>query len=200
MSEFEELRWEKVSEKHIVQDEWIDFRRVCYRFPDGTEFEPYYNYSRRSFVIIVAIDENGKYICVRQYRHGIDQVTTEFSAGGIERSGDTEYGSEGDSAEEELEAAKRELQEETGYVSDHWKHLITIPANPTIADNYAHIYLARGCRKVSGQELDDTEYLNAILLSKEELNKLIEENKFQQPTHLLAYLLAEKANSENTPR
>ena len=198
MSEFEELRWEKVSEKHIVQDEWIDFRRVRYRFPDGTEFEPYYNYSRRSFVIIVAIDENGNYICVRQYRHGIDQVTTEFSAGGIERSGDTEYGSEGDSAEEELEAAKRELQEETGYVSDHWKHLITIPANPTIADNYAHIYLAKDCCKVSGQDLDDTEYLNAILLTKEELDKLIKENEFQQPTHLLAYLLAEKANSENT--
>lgn len=192
MSEFDELKWEALKVEHIVQDEWIDFRRVKYRLPDGSEFEPYYNYSRRSFVIIAARDEEGNYICVRQYRHGIGQVTTEFSAGGIERSDDKEYGSQGEEAEDALLAAKRELQEETGYVSDEWTHLLTIPANPTIADNYAHIYLADHCRKVSGQNLDDTEFLNAFLLKKEELDALIAENKFQQPTHLLAYLLAEK--------
>ncbi len=193
MSEFDELKWEPLKVEHLVQDEWIDFRRVRYRLPDGSEFEPYYNYSRRSFVIIAARDEKGNYICVRQYRHGIGQVTTEFSAGGIERSDDKEYGSQGAAAEDALLAAQRELKEETGYVSDEWTHLLTIPANPTIADNYAHIYLADHCRKVSGQDLDDTEFLNAFLLKKEELDALIAENKFQQPTHLLAYLLAEKA-------
>lgn len=193
MSEFDELKWEPLKVEHLVQDEWIDFRRVRYRLPDGSEFEPYYNYSRRSFVIIAARDEEGNYICVRQYRHGIGQVTTEFSAGGIERSDDKEYGSQGTAAEDALFAAQRELKEETGYVSDEWTHLLTIPANPTIADNYAHIYLADHCRKVSGQDLDDTEFLNAFLLKKEELDALIAENKFQQPTHLLAYLLAEKA-------
>ncbi len=192
MSEFDDLKWEALKVEHIVQDEWIDFRRVRYRLPDGSEFEPYYNYSRRNFVIIVARDEEGNYICVRQYRHGIGEVTTEFSAGGIERSDDKEYGSQGEVAEDALLAAKRELKEETGYVSDEWQHLLTIPANPTIADNYAHIYLADHCRRVSGQELDDTEFLNALLLTKEELDRLIEENKFQQPTHLLAYLLAER--------
>ncbi len=192
MSEFDDLKWEALKVEHIVQDEWIDFRRVRYRLPDGSEFEPYYNYSRRNFVIIVARDEEGNYICVRQYRHGIGEVTTEFSAGGIERSDDKEYGSQGEAAEDALLAAKRELKEETGYVSDEWQHLLTIPANPTIADNYAHIYLADHCRRVSGQELDDTEFLNALLLTKEELDQLIEENKFQQPTHLLAYLLAER--------
>lgn len=192
MSEYDELKWEALKVEHLVQDEWIDFRRVRYRLPDGSEFEPYYNYSRRSFVIIAARDEEGNYICVRQYRHGIGRVTTEFSAGGIERSDDKEYGSQGADAEDALLAAQRELKEETGYVSDEWTHLLTIPANPTIADNYAHIYLADHCRKVSGQDLDDTEFLNAFLLKKEELDSLIAENKFQQPTHLLAYLLAEK--------
>lgn len=192
MSVYDELKWEALKVEHLVQDEWIDFRRVRYRLPDGSEFEPYYNYSRRSFVIIAARDEEGNYICVRQYRHGIGQVTTEFSAGGIERSDDKEYSSQGADAEDALLAAQRELKEETGYVSDEWTHLLTIPANPTIADNYAHIYLADHCRKVSDQDLDDTEFLNAFLLKKEELDALIAENKFQQPTHLLAYLLAEK--------
>lgn len=115
----ENLEWEEISTEHIVQDEWIDFRRSAYRFPDGSVFEPYYSYSRRDYVVIAASDEEGRYLCVRQYRQGIGEVTTEFPAGGIERSDGREYGSGNDPSvsEDALEAAKRELQEETGYVS-----------------------------------------------------------------------------------
>ena len=81
----EELTWELISTEHIVQDKWIDFRKSAYRFPDGTVFEPFYSYSRRDYVVIVASDEDGNYLCVRQYRQGIGKVTTEFPAGGIER-------------------------------------------------------------------------------------------------------------------
>ena len=56
-----DLKWKKVKEEHIVQDQWIDFRRCRYQFPNGEEFEPYYNYSRRSYSVIVARDENGDY-------------------------------------------------------------------------------------------------------------------------------------------
>ena len=53
----ENLEWEEISTEHIVQDEWIDFRRSAYRFPDGSVFEPYYSYSRRDYVVIAASDE-----------------------------------------------------------------------------------------------------------------------------------------------
>ena len=43
----DDLAWEEVEVEHIVQDEWIDFRRSAYRLPDGSVFEPYYSYSRR---------------------------------------------------------------------------------------------------------------------------------------------------------
>lgn len=105
----ESLAWEEISTEHIVQDEWIDFRRSAYRFPDGKVFEPFYSYSRRDYVVIVATDENGEYLCVRQFRQGIKKVTTEFPAGGIERSDGKEYGEGRDlpGAEEALEAARR---------------------------------------------------------------------------------------------
>ena len=41
--EEQDLTWEAVSVEHIIQDKWIDFRKVAYRFPDGTTFSPYYN-------------------------------------------------------------------------------------------------------------------------------------------------------------
>jgi len=112
-----DLIWEEIKTEHIVQDKWIDFRRSAYRYPDGRVFEPFYSYSRRDYTVIIASDEDGNYLCVRQFRQGIREVTTEFPAGGIERIDGKEYGSN-DSAESALDCAKRELLEETGYVSE----------------------------------------------------------------------------------
>lgn len=191
MTDDKDLLWEEVSTEHIVQDEWIDFRKSAFRFPDGNIFEPYYTYSRRDYVVIVAFDEDDKVICVRQFRQGIREVTTEFPAGGIEREDGKQYGDRNlSSAEDALAAAKRELSEETGYESDEWEHLITIPSNATIADNLAYIYVARNCKKVSGQNLDDMEFLNVERYSAEEIEKMISEGNFKQAMHVMAWLMA----------
>lgn len=193
------LSWEEVRTEHLVQDEWMDFRRSVYRFPDGTEYGPYYSYSRRDYVIIVASDEEGRFLCVRQFRHGIKAVTTEFPAGGVERSTAVEYAA-GDAdtstAEGALETARRELLEETGYDADTWTHLLTIPANATIADNYAHLFLAQGCRRVGGQQLDQTEFLDVEKHSAREIDGMIEAGQFQQAMHVLAWLLAKEAGKK----
>lgn len=187
------LAWEEVYTEHIIQDEWIDFRKSAYRFPDGSVFEPFYTYSRRDYVVIVASDIDGNYLCVRQFRQGIRQVTTEFPAGGIERKNKKQYGRYDDiSVEDALSAAKRELREETGYESDEWCHLLTVPSNATIADNYAHLYMAKNCRKVSELSLDETEFLNVTMLTADEIEKMIENGEFQQAIHITAWLLARR--------
>lgn len=198
MNDKENLIWEEISTEHIVQDKWIDFRRSDFRFPDGTEFGPYYTYSRRDYVVIVASDEDGNYICVRQFRYGIKEVTTEFPAGGIERTDGKDYGPdrEESAAENALEAAKRELLEETGYVSDEWTHLITVPSNATIADNYAYVYAAKNCRKSGEQHLDDTEFLNVIKYSAAEIEEMIYKEEFPQAVHIMAWFLAKADNKK----
>lgn len=192
------LAWEEIKTEHIIQNEWIDFRESTYRFPDGRDIGPFYSYSRRDYVVIVASDGDGNYLCVRQFRQGIKEVTTEFPAGGIERKDGKEYGgpaevnAPSDLAEDALTTAKRELREETGYESDEWEHLLTVPSNATIADNYAYMFKATNCRKSSGQDLDDFEFVDVIKHTEEEIEEIISKGEFQQAMHIMAWLLAKR--------
>ena len=188
------LMWKLKNEEHIIQDEWIDFRRNKYVLPDGSEIGPVYNYSKHSFSLIVATDTEGNFLCVRQYRHGIDEITTEFPAGGIEykEKSDVPYITYDNiiaTEDDAFAAAKRELIEETGYTSDNWTHLLTTPANATLSNSRVHIYAATNCKKITEQELDDTEFLNVITISEKELLERIFNGDFKQSLHVLAYYL-----------
>ena len=179
----ENLAWEEISTEHIIQDQWIDFRKSAYRFPNGEIWQPYYSFTRRNYAVVVASDEEGRFICVRQFRQGIRQVTTEFPAGAIEEKDGT------DPKDAALQAAQRELREETGYVSDDWTPLLTIPSSATISDNYAWLFAARNCRKVTEQDLDPMELLRIQTHSAEEIDKMLVDGGFQQSVHALAWLL-----------
>ena len=211
------LAWKEVSTETIVSDQWIDFRKTDYMFPDGRVIGPFYSYTRRDYAVIVATDEEGRYICVRQFRQGIKEVTTEFPAGGLEDS-ESAGGADADSdaavkvevadavvagatAEARaLAAAKRELLEETGYESDEWTHLMTLPSSATISDNIAYIFKAENCRRVTGQSLDETEFLNATLLSAEEVEEMVMSGGFKQAMHVTAWLLANRTGGSGTDR
>ena len=181
LNDDKELEWEELGTEHIVQDKWIDLRMTAYRLPNGLVFDSFYNYTRGDYVVIVATDEDGNYICVRQFRQGIKAVTNEFPAGGIEEG------------EDHLETAKRELLEETGYVSEDWEYLMSVPSHATISDDMVYLYRAKNCRKVSEQNLDITESLSIKLYDVERIESLIKEGKFQQAVHIMAWLLTKES-------
>lgn len=190
----ESLAWEEVHTEHIVEDEWIDFRKTAWRFPDGRVIEPFYSYSRKNYVVVVATDPDGNYICVRQFRQGIRKITTELPAGAIEHKDNQKCEDNNVSETDALAAAKRELLEETGYESDEWRHLITIPANATIADNYAFIYEARNCRKVSGQSLDENEFIRIEKYAGKEIEQMIDAGDFEQAVHIVAWMMSRRGS------
>jgi ADP-ribose pyrophosphatase len=73
-----------------------------------------------------------------------------------------------------IEAAKRELLEETGYVTDNIIHLGSFYQDQGCSGAFNHYYLALNCVKISEQVLDESEYIKYILVDEEELNELLE--------------------------
>lgn len=77
--------------------------------------------------------------------------------------------------EDAIDAAKRELLEETGYTSDEFISLGSFYQDQGCSEAYNHYYVALNCRKVKEQNLDDGEFIKYILVDFNEVNELIEE-------------------------
>ena len=109
----------------------------------------------------VHITADGKFVLVRQYRHALGVVEYELCAGTMDAADASP-----------LDAAKRELLEETGYAGGEWSEFTTLSANPTSMNNLNHTFVAKGVEKVSAQHLDETEEITVHLFTKEELLQL----------------------------
>ena len=79
-----------------------------------------------------------------------------------------------------LEAAKRELQEETGYGNGTWQELMVLSANPSTMTNLTHCFLATDVEIVSRPHLDSTEELTVHLLSRDEVLYLLTRGEILQ--------------------
>lgn len=104
----------------------------------------------------------------RQYRHGLGRMSVEIPAGVAEQG------------ESPLEAAKRELLEETGYESPCWQLQAILSPNPATSTNYTYCFLATEARKVSAQHLDRTEDITIELMTPRQVRTLLEEGQIIQ--------------------
>ena len=103
-------------------------------------------------VCIVPLTEDGRIILERQYRYPLDRVITEIPAGKLDAA-----------AENHLEAAKRELREETGYQAAEWIDLGDFYPAPAYTDEKIRMFLARGLT-LGERELDADEMINVFSL------------------------------------
>ena len=114
---------------------------------------------------VVAVKEDGKLMMVRQYRNALDRFTLELPAGKLDEPG-----------EPTLECARGEVEEETGYQSNHFEYLLTVNTTVAFCNEKIDIYLARDLVKTA-QHLDEDEEINVELWDIEDLKQLIYEGK-----------------------
>lgn len=110
---------------------------------------------------VVAVNEDGKLMMVRQYRNALDRFTLELPAGKLDEPG-----------EPTLSCATRELEEETGYKSNNFEYLMTLNTTVAFCNEKIDVYLARDLEKTH-QNLDPDEEINVEIWALEDLLDLI---------------------------
>lgn len=163
------LRWKVLDSTYLFREPWLTVRRDSVEVSNGQVIPSYYVLEYPEWVNVIAITKEGKFVLVRQYRHGLERISYELCAGVCEK----EDGSP-------LQSAQRELLEETGYGNGKWEEYMIISPNPSTHTNKTYCYLATGVEKLKEQELDETETLTVHLLSREEVKELLVRNEIMQ--------------------
>ncbi len=162
------MKWKILRSEKLIERPWMNVRRDSVELPNGKVYDEYYVLHYPTWVNVIAITKDGKFLLERQYRHGLGIVSTEICAGCAEEG------------ENPLTAAKRELLEETGYAGGTWTELMVVAPNAGSNDNLSYCFLAEGVTPISEQHLDETEDINVFLCSREEVYKMLVEGEFKQ--------------------
>lgn len=130
---------------------------------------------------IVPVTSDGEVVLIRLHRFGTQEQSIEIPGGLI------------DPGEAPIDAARRELREESGYESDDVAPLGVVHANPALQATRLHMFVARNCRPSPlGQELEDLEDCEAFRVPLSELDTMLREGKIMHAlvwTALLAFRL-----------
>lgn len=164
-----ERKWEIIKSEYLIRrGPWMTARCDTVRMPNGTVIPEFYVLEYPDWVNVIAITQDEQFVMIRQYRHGIRQTRYELCAGVI------------DAGETPLEAARRELLEETGYGNGEWKEISVISANPSVNNNYAHCFVATGVDQVASQHLEKSEDITVHLLTADEVRTLLVNDEIKQ--------------------
>ncbi len=130
------------------------------------------------YVNVVVETEDGRFLCFRQYKHGVGGTSLAPVGGHLEPG------------EEPLAAAKRELLEETGYEAEEWFDLGSYVVDGNRGCATAYLFLARQASQIAEPAADDLEEQELIFLSRDELEKALAAKEFKVLGWVTAVALA----------
>lgn len=161
-------KWKILESRYLIRRPWLTARVDKVELPNGVVHPEYYVLEYPTWVNIIAITTDGCFVMVEQYRHGLGDVFTELVAGVAEKG------------EEPLQAARRELLEETGFGGGEWQLYTVLSANPGSMNNLTYTFLATGVEPMSEQHLDATEDIAVRLLTADEVKAMLLSNEMKQ--------------------
>jgi len=144
--------WKVVASRDTYQDRWLKIRSDDCLTDGGCLVSPYHVLEYPDWVHVIAMTPSFEVVLVRQYRHAVSQILLELPGGSMEPTDLSP-----------LEAAARELREETGYVTDDMVTLNALHVNPATHTNNLWPVLALGVRCVQPPEHDPIESIEVVL-------------------------------------
>lgn len=149
-----------VSSETVFQGNFLRLNRDVVSMPNGALATREY-VKHPGAVVILAILPDGNLVFERQYRYPLQRVFLELPAGKI------------DQGESPLNAAKRELREETGYEAGTWERLGIIHPCIGYSDEFIEVFRATDLVSQGGQNLDPNEFIELCDLSPSTVKTMI---------------------------
>ena len=150
--------WKVAQEREVyAYKPWMQIYMQDVNLPDGRLIQNFGRIKLQDYVCVFAQTSDGLVIVERQYKHGVGFVSLSLPAGGIEPG------------EQPVQAAQRELMEETGYSCDKWKSLGSFVSNGNYGCGTANFFLAQNATKVAEPNSGDLEEMKILLLPVDEL-------------------------------
>lgn len=171
-----ELTEKKLSEENIFDGVVLHVRRDTIELPNGKIATREY-IKHNGAVCIIPITNEGEVVLERQYRYPIGRVVTEIPAGKLEIG------------ENPLEAAKRELTEETGYIPGKMEYIGDYIGSPALLEERVTMYLATEL-SMGERHLDEDEFLDVFTMPLEEAYQKVMNNEFADAKTQLCILKA----------
>jgi 8-oxo-dGTP pyrophosphatase MutT (NUDIX family) len=166
----------KLIDSHIEQHFPIfDLRIDRAQSPRTAREHDFFILESADWVNVIPLTPENEVVLIRQYRHGLQEITLEIP-GGILEPGDSP-----------AQAAQRELSEETGYEDGQWIALDYVYPNPAFLNNRCYTFLAKNVVLKSRQNQDDKEDIEILLKPLKQIPQLIREGTIRHSLIVAAF-------------
>lgn len=153
--------WRRGPSERLHDCRVFDLDRVLFEHPDGHEPRAFFVVDAPDWINVIPLTDDDRVVMVRQFRFGIEGFTLEIPGGMC------------DADEAPIDAARRELREETGYEARTFEALGWVHPNPAVQTNRCHTFLARGVRRVGDPTPDGDEDFEVSIVPCVEIPSLI---------------------------
>jgi 8-oxo-dGTP pyrophosphatase MutT (NUDIX family) len=176
--------WQVLHKRTLIERRWLSISEERVQLPNGTIIDEFHVLHAPDWTGVLAVTGKGSadddVILVEQYRHGLGRASLELPAGVI------------DAGERPLDAAKRELREETGYEAEAWHPISVIAPEPARSTHQAHFFFATGAKPAGPAQPEASEVIAVHRRPLRSLLSEIESGRMVHAAHIGAVLLAAK--------
>ncbi len=171
-------KWQVLNRKTLIDSPMFKFMQYDLKHGEKQTLHKFYILDTADWVNIVPLTPDNEVVLIHQYRAGIDEITIEIP-GGIMDSGETDP----------LQTARRELEEETGYVTDDLELLGFLYPNPSFMTNRCYFVLARNVRPQGHINFDPSEYIETFTVPLKDIPQMIKSGEIRHSLTVNAFAM-----------